>query len=363
MEKIELIINRKDYADHSVEKTTIEELKDGEILMEVEQFSFTSNNITYAIVGDQIGYWNFFTAPEGKGKLPGWGFAKVIASKSETVEEGERFYGYYPMGSHLIVNPVKVNEFGFLDGAEHRRQLPPIYNYYTNTKADAVYTPESEDIQCLLRPLFTTSFLIDDLFADNKFYDSEQILLTSASSKTGLALAHLLKKHKTNAGASFEIIGLTSPRNKDFVLASGYYDSVVTYDDYKSIGNDKPSSIVDFSGNHKLQYDLQIHLGESLKYNCLVGVVHWEDLRGAEKLPQKGTFFFAPTYAQQRQQDWGREGFQQRLKDAWNGFIPETKDWMTIETREGAENLSDIYSKMLSGDFDPKVGYIIKPTK
>jgi len=362
MEKIELIINRKEYSDHAVERATIEELKDGEVLMEVERFSFTSNNITYAIIGDMIGYWKFFKAEEGKGKLPGWGFAKVISSKSDALSEGERFYGYYPMGSHLIVEPAKVNEFGFLDGAEHRRPLPPIYNYYTNTKKDAVYAQETEDIQCLLRPLFTTSFLIDDQFADNDFYGSEQIILTSASSKTGLALAHLLKKRKTAGAASFDIVGLTSPSNKDFVIASGYYDSVITYDEYANITKEKASSIVDFSGNHKLQYDLQVHLGESLKYNCLVGVVHWEDLRGQEKLPQKGTFFFAPTNAQKRQQDWGREGFQQRLKDAWNGFIPETKDWMSIETYEGAEKLSDIYSKMLSGDFDPKIGYIIKPT-
>ena len=362
MEKIDLIINRKKYSDHSVEQSTIEELKDGEALMEVERFSFTSNNITYAIVGDQIGYWNFFKAEEGKGKLPGWGFAKVIDSKCDAVDVGERFYGYYPMGSHLTVQPAKANEFGFMDGIEHRRPLPPIYNYYTNTKKDAVYSPETEDIQCLLRPLFTTSFLIDDLFAGNNFFGSQQIILTSASSKTGLALAHLLKKHRTNGKGDYDVIGLTSSGNKDFVVASGYYDSVVTYDEYATIASDKVSSIVDFSGNHKLQYDLQIHLGENLKYNCLVGVVHWEDLRGEEKLPQKGTFFFAPTYAQQRQKDWGREGFQQRLKDAWDGFIPETADWMQIETHQGAEKLSDIYSKMLSGNFDPKVGYIIKPT-
>ena len=150
MDKIELIINRKNYADHIVERSGIEELNEGQILMEVERFSFTSNNITYAIVGDQVGYWKFFKADEGKGKLPGWGFAKVIASKSDAVAEGERFYGYYPMGSHLIVQPVKANEFGFLDGAEHRRPLPPIYNYYTNTKKDAVYSSETEDIQCCL---------------------------------------------------------------------------------------------------------------------------------------------------------------------------------------------------------------------
>lgn len=361
MKKSILTVDRKSYAKHEIISSDISELKDGEALMEIDKFSITSNNITYAIVGDQIGYWNFFPAAEGKGVIPVWGFATVTQSKCNDLTVGERFYGYYPMGSHVIVSPVKVSTFGFIDGVAHRRQLPPIYNYYTNTKQDSVYTKESEEAQCLLRPLFTTSFLIDDQFADNDFYGSKQMMLTSASSKTGLALAHLLRKRKEKGTADIQIIGLTSPGNVDFVKSSGYYDSVITYDNIASLDSAVDSSIVDFSGNHKLQYDLQVQFGESLKHNCLVGVVHWDKLRGAEKLPKKGDFFFAPTYAQKRQQDWGREGFQTRLKEAWDGFIPETVSWMNIETHGGAEKLSHIYSKMLSGKFDPKVGYIISP--
>ena len=54
--------------------------------LKVESFSVTTNNITYAVVGDGFGYWNFFPPvgddAEGAGGswgvVPMWGHAKVI---------------------------------------------------------------------------------------------------------------------------------------------------------------------------------------------------------------------------------------------------------------------------------------------
>ena len=39
-----------------------EDIQDGEVLLQVEKFSFTANNVTYGVAGDSIGYWNFFPA-------------------------------------------------------------------------------------------------------------------------------------------------------------------------------------------------------------------------------------------------------------------------------------------------------------
>ena len=50
----------------------------------------TANNITYAVMGDVMSYWDFFpTGEEGWGVLPTWGFAEVEASEAEGVEEGD----------------------------------------------------------------------------------------------------------------------------------------------------------------------------------------------------------------------------------------------------------------------------------
>ena len=56
-------------------------LDTGEILVRITRFALTANNITYGAVGEMIGYWTFFPAPEGWGRIPVWGFADVVRSQ------------------------------------------------------------------------------------------------------------------------------------------------------------------------------------------------------------------------------------------------------------------------------------------
>jgi hypothetical protein len=35
-------------------------LANGKIRVKIERFAFTANNVTYAVTGDRIGYWQFF---------------------------------------------------------------------------------------------------------------------------------------------------------------------------------------------------------------------------------------------------------------------------------------------------------------
>ncbi|MDG0970259.1 MAG: DUF2855 family protein, partial [Porticoccaceae bacterium] len=44
------------------ENQAIEALQDGEVLVSIERFAFTANNVTYGAAGDTIGYWKFFPA-------------------------------------------------------------------------------------------------------------------------------------------------------------------------------------------------------------------------------------------------------------------------------------------------------------
>ena len=71
----------------------------GEVRLRVERFALTANNLTYGLLGDRLGYWRFFAAPEGWGRLPAWGFGEVTASGVDGIGAGERFYGYFPMSS------------------------------------------------------------------------------------------------------------------------------------------------------------------------------------------------------------------------------------------------------------------------
>src|SRR6478735_5306952 len=99
-------------------------LADGEIRVRIDSFSLTANNITYAAFGDAMQYWNFYpSGEEGWGVVPVWGFGTVVQSLHPGVAVGERLYGYWPMGSGAVLQPQRLSERGFADGAPHRAQL------------------------------------------------------------------------------------------------------------------------------------------------------------------------------------------------------------------------------------------------
>jgi Protein of unknown function (DUF2855) len=86
---------------------------EGDVLVKVEQFAFTANNMTYALIGGATGwYWDFFPAPRGWGRIPVWGFGKVVASEINDVETGEDLFGYFPMSTHVILKPGKIRSDG-----------------------------------------------------------------------------------------------------------------------------------------------------------------------------------------------------------------------------------------------------------
>ena len=94
-----------------------------------------------------------------------WGFAKVVQTLHPGVAVGERLYGYWPMASHAVLQPDRLSEAGFSDAAPHRASLHAVYNQYLRCSGDPGYRADQEAQQMLLRPLFTTSFLIDDFLA------------------------------------------------------------------------------------------------------------------------------------------------------------------------------------------------------
>ena len=46
---------------------------EGEVLVAIGQSGLTSNNVSYAIAGDTIGYWGCYPAEGNWGRVPAWG--------------------------------------------------------------------------------------------------------------------------------------------------------------------------------------------------------------------------------------------------------------------------------------------------
>ena len=308
-------------------------------------------------------YWEFFPANEQEGIIPVWGFADVVASHCEGIDINERFYGFFPMSTHLMVEPHKIIKTGFFDGAIHRAPLPAIYNQYVRCNQDPLYTQDTEALQMLLRPLLTTSFLLDDFFADNDFFNSEQLIVTSASSKTALGFAFSLQRNRSSRDKKYSVIGLTSSNNFDFVTALGCYDQVISYDQLHQIKTTQ-SAIIDFAGNGQVLGNLHEQLKDQLMYSCLVGLSHWDQRSGLpENLPGPAPqIFFAPSQGEKRMKDWGSALFQEKLSEVWQHFSKFVANWIDIKTISNSNEILTTYHQLLKGQSNPKEGYILSLT-
>jgi len=357
-----LLVNRSDFRDTKLVEIAEGHLADGHIRVDIGPFALTANNITYMVTGDMIGYWKFFDPKaysintQGMGRMPVWGYGTVAKSKYSEIAVGARIYGFFPIAKSMDIKPVKLSALGFQDGTAHRLPLHQIYNSYTLTDNDPSFTPALDDIQPVLRPLFTTSFLIDDFFDDNDFFGAEQIILLSASSKTALGTAFCLKNRH-----SVKVLGLTSNGNIKFTTSTGFYDSVESYDNSASLDARKKTAIIDMAGNGEVNAKLYDHFGDNLVYNCMVGKSHWQGAPPPKaKKGAPPAMFFAPDQAKKRITDWGGAGFSKNLAASWIPFCDSAKTWLTISKQESATGLLKCYTDFLDGKADPAQGSLFR---
>lgn len=334
-------------------------LEKGQVLLAVDTFAFTANNVTYAVFGAAMRYWDFFPARDGFGIIPVWGFAVVERSAHPRIQAGERVFGYLPMGTHFLVSADDVTPGGFVETAPHRRDLAAIYNQYTRCAADPGYDPAHEGEQMLFRVLFLTGWLIDDFLGDNDFFGARSVVVSSASSKTSIGLAWCLARRGRD---KCEVVGLTSAANKAFVEGLGCYHRVVTYDDIATLPT-TPSVFVDMAGDASVTSAVHRHFGDALRYSCSVGGTHWENLAFGQEFPgPRPTLFFAPSQVEKRIGDWGAAGLQQRMGQAWMEFLPKAHGWIAVERLGGRDAIERVYRDTLEGRADPKKGYVLSFT-
>ena len=351
----DFLVKRDDLRECRIAESEVAELEPGQALLRVDTFGLTANNVTYAVFGEAMSYWNFFPAEDGWGRVPMWGFAEVEQSKAEGVGPGVRLYGYLPPSSYLVVSPAHADEHGFVDAAAHRAALPSTYQRYTRTDGDPFYRADTEEIQMLLRPLFFTSFLIDDQLDDEGFATRGPIMISSASSKTAIGAAFLLSQR-----AGVELVGLTSPQNAEFVNGLGIYGRVVTYDRIDSLERG-PATFVDVAGDGEVRFAVHSHFGDQLGYSMTVGAAHWEELGAGEgELPGPSpVFFFAPDRVVKRSEDWGGPGLQSQVADAWHPFCEWTGGWLEVVRGQGFEAVQSAYLAALEGRVHPQTAHVL----
>eukprot|EP00977_Amphora_coffeiformis_P006791 scaffold1485_cov171-Amphora_coffeaeformis.AAC.30 len=66
---MDFVVEKKDLTKTSVVPSPSISLKEGDVLIKIEKFAMTANNISYAATGGALKYWNFFPSTLG-GRIP-----------------------------------------------------------------------------------------------------------------------------------------------------------------------------------------------------------------------------------------------------------------------------------------------------
>lgn len=327
------LISKSNLRDTVWNEAEASPLADGDVRLSIDAFALTANNVTYAAFGGApMHYWNFFpSGSDGQGRVPVWGFATVAESNAEGVSAGQRLYGYFPISEDLVVTPMKTSPRGFFDAAAHRQGLAPIYNFYSFIDTDPAYVEGTEEQQMLFRPLYLTGWMICDslMEGDSK---PDVAVISSASSKTAIAAAHSLQRR------GVKTVGVTSPRNVQFVKDTGLYDDVLEYD---AIGTYTPSgtaAYVDFVGRPEFTKAVHTACGDRLGRSLVIGATDWEDERApvADLPGPQPEFFFVPDYAANRAKELPAGELDKRTGADLVAFYPVSKTFVTPTPVKGA---------------------------
>jgi hypothetical protein len=349
-----LEVDRTNFGTTRLVDEPLEPLADGQVRLRIDRFALTANNITYATAGDLLGYWDFFPAADGWGRVPAMGWADVVQSMHPGIGIGGRYFGWFPMGQFVDLT-AGVTPSGIRDDSDHRQAHASVYRGYTNTEHDPWYEPggDAEDRHALLRGLFLTALLADEFFGDDDYFGADHVVVLSASSKTAIGFAQRAARRDVS------VIGLTGTDNVGFVESLGWYDEVLPYDGLSALPATGDAVAIDMSGNAAALAEIHRHFGDRLQHSMLVGMSHHDAPPVEVTDGPTPEFFFAPTEVDRRIDEWGRAEYERRTTEALHAFVGESPRWLTVERTTGPADAEATYRDVYAGTVPPSVGRIV----
>jgi hypothetical protein len=326
-------VDRRDLGVTRVVETETGPPGDGEVLFQVERFGLSANNVTYAVLGDALRYWDLFPADPGWGRIPVWGYLRVRSSRVPGIEAGRRAFGLCPMATQVVLRPERHGRATFTEGSPHRSGLASVYNVYS--WADTA-TPGTDDALVVLRPVFWLSFTLDD-YLSRQAPDVRTVIVTSASSKAAIGLAHLL----TRRGVT--VIGFTSASHQPFVDGLCLYDQVLPYDRLEALPA-FGAVLVDLAGNAAWRDRIDRHQPGGLAQTVVAGHTNPD----AQRTGQPAVTFFAPDLIRARAQQWGWPALEHRFQAALGSFVHDAASWLKVVRHAGFDTVDDVYQAVLN---------------
>lgn len=352
-------VNKEDLEDVVVESYmpgSLDLLKGGQVLVRVDHAALTANNITYAKTGNlpPLLYWNHFPVENDskRGIVPVWGFGTVVLSGvEEQVAVGTRVNGFFPMCSLVVLTPTRVSKEGsFLDASPHRAKLPAPYLRYTSVVNDPMYvSPQFERLDAALRGLFFTGWMLRDTLAAKDCNGADTVVITSASSKTSLALAWELRHNPLRRGGVITV-GLTSSGNADFCTKSGLYDKVISYNDISSSTLGGKVIYVDMAGSQTVLERIHQVISANVVPGFTVGLAHGSPLQ-IRHLKPKPNFYFVGDWIEHLQKTAPSRNWPAEMAKSYHKFLASSL--IHLRTGDGPREAVSLYRKVLRGEISP----------
>jgi hypothetical protein len=349
-----LVVHHHDPMRVDFQTVPVPPLGPSEILLRVDKFGLTSNNVTYAALGKKLRYFEFFPVSADWSALPVWGVGTVIGSTASDVSEGTRVYGYFPAATHATLAVAGATATGF----RVRRNLPPEYGFYdlySDASKDPLYLPEQEDMMVVMRPLFLTGVLLADYLAVSDFMGAGAVLVSSAASKTAYGMAAALQQ-----GRTARVVGLASSASKGIAASMGVYDAVLTYDELRKLPPSEPVVYVDIAGSRSIRDKLAKHLGGALKLALGVGFTHWKDRDLGEPSVDtavRSETFFAPGWVARRSRELG-PAFSAKIATAWQAQMARVDRAFKVVTKTGAQAVRESFQALTEGRAQPDEAWV-----
>ncbi|KAJ4300721.1 hypothetical protein N0V90_002809 [Kalmusia sp. IMI 367209] len=258
------VFDKSDYSKHrlvTIPATPPSALAPSSLRLKTKILGQTTNNLTYALLGFALGWWDIYPQPENtpapyndRSKyacIAGWGYAEIVQSTVPDIPAGASVFGYLHIGTGTWDVRVKhtnlKNQIVVLD--EHRQHLWKIYNrlqvHPPLSELEHTKGADSLGWDSLMYVLFGTGHNLSTFgfawkdsvrihpagegnwTAEDANVGDATVIVLNAGGKTGMSFAYALRQDRPKEHQPRTIIGVGSEASKPLLEKSGFYDEVL----------------------------------------------------------------------------------------------------------------------------------------
>lgn len=328
----------------------------GQVVLAVERFGLSSNNLTYALLGDMLGHWAPFPAAAGWGRVPVWGAATVVAGDPAVALVGARFVGYLPMATRVMMRAVAAHP-GLRDVSVERTGMLPLYRELRRIDIDPTWSDDLIDAEVLMLPVYKPAGLLDD---DLRRAGTRHVVISSASSKTSMGIARLL------VDRGVHVTGLSGRARAQTAASVGAFAQVLPYDDLDAIPVSEDTTYVDVAGDPAVARAVHERLGSALSHSIAVGGSHLAALGGPPApdptLPGPPIVRFSVGQREvELTEQLGRAAVDQIEQDARQVLVPWADRTLRVQHVDGLEAARDAWTRIGLGNLGALDAITVSP--